>query len=482
MVKLSLKGINLGDTSILLLLKVKKTIQKHAMLNNGDQIMVAVSGGVDSVVLLHLLKRLKDDYSLELIVAHLNHSIRQEEAKRDADFVSTLAFSYNLQYELGIEDVPKIATREGLSLQEAARKARYNFFDEVRQRNGANKVALGHHMDDQVETVIMRFLRGAGTKGLKGMDAVREGVYIRPLIDITRKEIEDYAQDQCLSFVTDATNFKDIYLRNKVRNELLPFLETNYNPNINEDIVRLSRLMKRDDEYLESVAENHLKDLLEVDNEDVVTVGLKPLLSIHKAIRTRVLRSLWKRLSGHTSGIYNYHIESILNLLESETPNSNIDLPSGIRFVREYGNVSFTKKTEDSAPPFKHTLNIPGVTVIPEAGLTLKSKIVEGSNKNGIDLTSNKNKAFFDYDRLHSPIYVRGFEPGDCFIPFGMEGKKKVKDLFIDLKIPRIKRTNIPLLFSQDNLVWVVGLRRSEKAKVIDSTNTVLKLEIEKTK
>ena len=162
--KLSLKGINLGDTSILLLSKVKKTIQKHAMLNNGDNIIVAVSGGVDSVGLLHLLKRLKDDYSLELIVAHLNHSIRKEEAKRDADFVSTLASSYNLPFELGVVDVPKIATREGLSLQEAARKARYNFFDKVRKKSGANKVALGHHMDDQVETVIMRLLRGAGKR------------------------------------------------------------------------------------------------------------------------------------------------------------------------------------------------------------------------------------------------------------------------------------------------------------------------------
>jgi tRNA(Ile)-lysidine synthase len=428
------------------------------------------------------LKRLKDDYSLELIVAHLNHSIRKEEAKRDADFVSTLASSYNLPFELGVVDVPKIATRVGLSLQEAARKARYNFFDKVRKKSGANKVALGHHMDDQVETVIMRLLRGAGAKGLKGMDFVREGIYIRPLLDITRKEIEDYAKEQRLSFVTDATNFKDIYLRNRVRTELLPFLEENYNPNINEDIVRLSRLMKRDDEFLEKLAEKDLKDLIKVDNEDVVTVGLKPLLSIHEAIRTRVLRNLWRRLSGHTSGIYNYHIESILNLLESDAPNSNIDLPSGIRFVREYGNVSFTKKAEDPAPPFKHTLNIPGVTVIPEAGLTLKSEVVERSNKNGIDLKSNKNKAFFDYGRLHLPIYVRGFEPGDSFIPFGMEGKKKVKDLFIELKIPRTKRTNIPLLFSQDNIVWVVGLRRSEEAKVIDSTNRVLTLEIAKTK
>ena len=282
--------------------------------------------------------------------------------------------------------------------------------------------------------------------------------------------------------MTDATNFKDIYLRNRVRTELLPFLEKNYNPNINEDIVRLSRLMKRDDEFLEKLAEKDLKDLIKVDNEDVVTVGLKPLLSIHEAIRTRVLRNLWRRLSGHTSGIYNYHIESILNLLESDAPNSNIDLPSGIRFVREYGNVSFTKKAEDPAPPFKHTLNIPGVTVIPEAGITLKSEVVEGSSKNGMDLKSNKNKAFFDYGRLHLPIYVRGFEPGDSFIPFGMEGKKKVKDLFIDLKIPRTKRTNIPLLFSQDNIVWVVGLRRSEEAKVIDSTNRVLTLEIAKTK
>lgn len=462
----------------MLLLKVKKTIQKHAMLNNGDKIIVAVSGGVDSVVLLHLLKRLKDDYSLELIVAHLNHSIRKEEAKRDASFVQSLASSNNLQYELGVADVPALMTNEGLSLQVAAREARYNFFDLLRKKHKADKVALGHHMNDQVETVIMRFLRGAGTKGLKGMDSVREEVYIRPLIDITRKEIEDYAKDQGLSFVTDSTNFKDIYLRNKVRTKLLPFLAENYNPNINEDIVRLSRLMKRDDEYLESAAEKHLKGLIEVDNEDVVTVGLKPLLSIHEAIRTRVLRNLWQKLSGHTSGIYNYHIESILNLLESDTPNSNIDLPSGVRFVREYDNVSFTKKTENPVSPFKHTLNIPGVTVISEAGLTLKSEVLERSNQNGIDLKSNKNKAFFDYDRLNSPIYVRGFEPGDRFIPFGMEGKKKVKDLFIDLKVPRFKRMTIPLLFSQDNIIWIVGLRRSEDAKVVRTTTKVLKLEI----
>ncbi len=451
------------------------------MLNNGDRVIVAVSGGIDSVVLLHLLQRLEDRYGLKLIVSHLNHCIRKEEAERDASFVQSLASSNNLQCELGVADVPALMTNEGLSLQVAAREARYNFFDLLRKKHKANKVALGHHMDDQVETVIMRFLRGTGTKGLKGMEPVREGVYIRPLIGITRKEIEDYAKDQGLSFVTDSTNFKDIYLRNKIRYELLPFLEKNYNPNINEEIVRLSRLMKRDDEFLESAAEKHLQDMVKVDNEDVVTVSLKHLISIHKALRTRVLRSLWKKLSGHTSGIYSYHIENILGLLESDTPNSKVDLPYGVRFVREYDNASFTRKVEYPAPAFKHTLNIPGLTVIPEAGMTLKSEIVERSNKNGIDLKTNKNEAFFDYDRLISPIYVRRFKSGDCFRPFGMEGKKKVKDLFIDLKIPRIKRMNIPLLFSQDNLVWVVGLRRSEEAKIVDTTTMVLKLGIAET-
>ena len=465
----------------MLIPKVKRTIQKHAMLNKGDRIIVAVSGGVDSVVLLHLLKKLKDDYSVELIVAHLNHSIRKEEAKRDASFVQSLASSNNLQCELGVADVPALMTNEGLSLQVAAREARYNFFDLLCKKHKADKVALGHHMDDQAETVLMRFLRGTGAKGLKGMKPVREGIYIRPLIDITRKEIEDYAKDEALSFMTDSTNFKDIYLRNKVRYELLPFLEKNYNPNINEDIVRLSRLMKRDDEFLESAAEKHLKDMVKVDNEEVVTVSLKHLMSIHKALRTRVLRGLWKKLSGHTTGIYSYHIESILGLLESETPNSNVDLPYGVRFVREYDHVSFTKKAKDPAPPFKHTLKIPGVTVIPEAGITLKSAIVEHYNKNRIGFKTNKNEAFFDYDRLHFPIYVRGFESGDFFRPFGMEGKKKVKDLFIDLKIPKIRRMNIPLLFSQDNLVWVVGLRRSEEAKIVDTTTMALKLEIAET-
>ncbi len=442
---------------------------------------MAVSGGVDSVVLLHLLKRLQDDYKLELIVAHLNHSIRKEEAERDASFVQSLASSNNLQCELGVADVPVLMANKDLSLQVAAREARYNFFDLLCKKHQADKVALGHHMDDQAETVLMRFLRGTGAKGLKGMEPVREGTYIRPLIDITRKEIEDYAKDEALSFMTDSTNFKDIYLRNKVRYELLPFLEKNYNPNINEDIVRLSRLMKRDDEFLESAAEKHLKDMIKLDNEEIVTVSLKHLMSIHKALRTRVLRGLWEKLSGHITGIYSYHIESILDLLESDTPNSKVDLPYGVRFVREYEHVSFTRKAECPVPAFKHTVNIPGLTVIPEAGMTLRSEVVECSNKNRIGFKINKNEAFFDYDRLHSPIYVRGFEPGDCFRPFGMAGKKKVKDLFIDLKIPRIKRMNIPLLFSQDNLVWVVGLRRSEEAKIVDTTTMVLKLEIAET-
>ena len=204
--------------------KVRATVQKYRMLLEGDTVIVWVSGGVDSVVLLHVLMLLRDEYDLSLVVAHLDHGIRGEESRREGDFVRDLAQGRSLRFEAAVADVPVLAKKQRITLQEAAREARYRYYEEIRKKYNAQRVATGQTADDQAETILIRVIRGTGLRGLKGIPPVRGGVYIRPLIETSRQEVERFASSEGLSFVTDSSNIKDIYLRNKVRHDLIPHL------------------------------------------------------------------------------------------------------------------------------------------------------------------------------------------------------------------------------------------------------------------
>lgn len=321
--------------------KAKRTIDRFRMLSPGDTVLVGVSGGPDSMALLYLLMDIKDEYGIGLKIAHLNHGFRKEAAE-EAEFVRGRAVSLGLEAVIRFIDVPAMREREGLSSQEAARDARYAFFEEAAGEAGANKVALAHTSDDQAETVLIRLLRGSGPLGLSGIPAIRgqEPIIIRPLIDCSRKEIEGYLSEKGIPFVTDSSNLKMDYMRNRVRMELIPFLE-GYNPNIKETLTRTARLARQDNEFLDMEADKAYQSLVPSNNGDIA-IDFKALKGLPSAMSSRVIRNAIEGVKGDLKRISFQHIAEILNLMDLGEGRWTLHLPD-VTVSREHDKFIFKR-------------------------------------------------------------------------------------------------------------------------------------------
>lgn len=319
--------------------KANRTIERHRMLSSGDIVLVAVSGGPDSMALLHFLTDVSDEYDIKLKIAHLNHGFRRE-AANEAEFVRKTAVSLGLPAVIRSIDVPYIKERDGLSAQEAAREVRYAFFEEAAVETGANRVALAHTSDDQAETVLMRLLRGSGPLGLSGIPPVR-GIFIRPLMDCSRNEIEKYISEKNIPFVTDSSNLKMDYMRNRVRMELIPFLER-YNPNIKETLVRTAEVANRDNQLLDMEADGIYKSVSS-QGEEGIAMDLKTLKVLHPAVSSRVMRKVIIAVKGNTKKISFQHISDILNLMSSGEGRWSLHLPD-VTVSREHDKLLFKRE------------------------------------------------------------------------------------------------------------------------------------------
>jgi len=330
--------------------KAKRSIERYNMLCNGDTVLVGVSGGPDSMALLYLLMDIRNEYGITLKAAHLNHGFRKE-AVDEAEFVRKTAVSLGLPVIISSIDVPAIKETDGLSAQEAARKARYAFFAEAAEEAGASMVALAHTADDQAETVLMRLLRGSGPLGLSGIPPVRKissqeagvrrqgPIIIRPLIECSRKEIEKYISDRNIPFVTDSSNLKMDYMRNRVRIELLPFLE-GYNPNIKETLVRTADVASRDNQFLDMEADRIYKTFR--DNKEGISIEFKTLKELHPALSSRVIRKAIKAVKGDLKRVSFQHISDILSLMDSGEGKWSLHLPC-VTVSREHDKLLFKK-------------------------------------------------------------------------------------------------------------------------------------------
>lgn len=455
--------------------KVRATVQRFRMLQDGDRLIVGVSGGVDSVVLLHVLTLLRDEHDLSLVVAHLDHGIRGEESRREADFVRGLVHGMGLPFETMLVDVPAMARKRRVSLQEAAREARYRFYEEVRKKHGAQKVVLGQTADDQAETILMRMIRGAGLRGLKGIPPVRSGVYIRPLIEIARQDVERFADAEGLSWVTDSSNIKDIYLRNKVRRELIPHLEREYNPSIKGGLSRMASILSREEDYLDGKAEEVANGLIR-GNDGELILDIPKLTAFHEALWFRVLqKALGRVLGGDLRNIKTAHLEGICRLLTLRAPNKVLCLPQRVYVEKHYMELFIRKGKPPDVLSFEYIVDCPGVTILESLGKKLVTRIEEPEKDVPADVDSNV--AYLDDNKLIYPLVLRGFEQGDRFVPLGMRGHKKVKDFFVDAKVPKPLRRRIPLLVSGENIVWIVGYRISDYYKLTEGSKRVLRAE-----
>ena len=449
-----------------------KTIRVHSLFNRGDTVIVAVSGGADSVALLDMLVHLKE-FRLNLIVAHLNHSLRGEESDGDELYVRERAEQNQLRCEVKRVDVKQLGRLERLSLEEAGRSARYDFLRDLRKKYRANAIALGHHADDQAETVLMRLLRGAGGTGLAGMAPKSRDGMVRPLLEVTRREIETYLLARGLTYRTDSSNNDTDFLRNRIRYELLPSLET-YNPSIRSRLVATAATLAAEDEVLENITAACFSRCGTHSN-GVTTLSLPALALEPSGVRLRLYRLAIRLVKGDLAHIGFRHLHAIDRLINSERPNSSLDLPDRLRIVRTYDKLRcLISGAEQKAVRYEITVDGPGVYSLPD-GSRLSVAEARFPESASVRLPA---VAWFDRETAPFPWLVRTFLPGDRIAPRGMTGSRKVKDVYIDAKIPPEIRGRIPLIFSGGHLVWICGLKVSAKAGVTENTASVLKAEI----
>ncbi len=309
--------------------KVLDTIRRYKLIEEGDKIVAGVSGGPDSISMLNILNKIKDEFKLEIYVAHVNHMIR-EEAEDDEKYVEQYCKRNNIQFFAKRIDVEQIAQTEKIGTEEAGRNVRYQFFEEVLQKVGANKIAIAHNKNDKIETIIMKLLRGSGVSGLKGIEPIRDNKYIRPLIECERQEIEQYCEENKLNPRIDKTNFENNYTRNKIRNIIIPYIKKEFNPNIIETIDRLSQVATEESNYIDKQTNEIYENLLIERNQEQVVLKLKEFNEQEKVIKSRIILLATKQLMGGTQGIEKIHIEDIIKLCSNNignkflTPNKNI--------------------------------------------------------------------------------------------------------------------------------------------------------------
>ncbi len=458
--------------------QVRATIQKYQMFAPGDRVLVGVSGGPDSVALVHALHNLAEALQIEVFAAHLNHSLRKRESDEDAEFVGTLAENLGLTAVIKKRDIACYALQHKLSAQAAAREVRYRFFAETAKRLKCNKLATGHNANDQAETVLFHFLRGSGLAGLGGIPPVRDGWITRPLIEIPRARIEEYCKENGLKTRLDRSNLKSVYTRNKLRLELIPLLEREYNPNLVETLGRTSEIMRDEENYLEGLTAEFWTQTCLKEEPDQAIFGLDRFLALPTVWQRRIIRRAWVNLAGTEQNLGFGHLTNAIDLLKTGSTGSGLNLPMSIRLSKSYGQFTLSRSVDDKENlTYTYELKIPGLTQLPERGEAILTEIRE----EGLDFSAKpgRDEIMIDFDLVNLPLIVRNRKPGDWFQPCGFEGSKKLKKFFIDSKIPQRERESIPVLVNgDDRIIWVVGLRADQRWQVSRQTKMALSLKL----
>jgi tRNA(Ile)-lysidine synthase len=441
----------------MLLAKLKRTVQKHKMLSPGDTVLIAVSGGPDSVCLLSALHNLSDELDLSLHVAHLDHMFRGKESADEAQFVAGLANQLGLPSTIESIDGAALCRERGLSVQAGAREARYAFLSRVAEMIGASRIATGHTATDQAETVLLRLLRGAGSAGLAGIPPVR-GRFIRPLIETTREQVLEHLAQAGLTYVTDPSNTKPLYTRNRIRLELMPVLRQ-FNPRIVEVLAAEAALLKDENEALNLSVETAAHAVTE-KRGDGFAVQRDAFLALHPAIKRRILRKLADDSAHGPSCLTSVQVDEALQFMSTAPTGRTMLLPEGLTIERTYGRFLIGPSTETA--PFACQLKIPGKTPVPGSGIEVETILCSGPE--APPDTNYCWQAIFDYDKIGLPLQVRNRRPGDRFHPSGLGGKsKKLQDLLVDAKVPRRRRDAVPLLCSGSEIIWVMGMRTDQR-------------------
>lgn len=456
-----------------LLDKIKTAIKKHSMLFEKDRVLIGLSGGPDSVCLLLLLNQMKEEYKLDLYAIYVDHGLRPDEIPSEIQFCKTLCEGLGISFITGSVDVNSYAEEHRLNKQEAARDLRYKTFEEVALEKGANRIALAHNADDQAETFIMRILRGSGWKGLSGIPPVR-GKIIRPLIEIERKEIEEFLANSSQSYIVDSSNLKKNYFRNWLRVSIMPEFKRK-NPELINTISRMSEIIREEDNYLELIVTKTLMKLISKKTDKTIELFLVPLETMDKVILRRVLRRAIDAVKG-LKGINFIHIEDIIVLIKNGVPGNRLYLPKGIRVIKGYSTLILT--SELSVKLGTYSLDVPGEVILKEGGVLIEASLKDSAE----DYGDGKFRALFDADKISLPLSIRPRKEGDFFYPSGFGKRKKLQDFFVDEKVPRDERDRIPIVLSGEDIIWIAGYRADDRFKVTEDIKKILLLEIKSLK
>lgn len=450
-----------------------KTVKKYGLLENGDTVVVGVSGGADSSALLHFLYSLRELYSLRLFAVHVNHGIRAEEAKKDAEFVENLCKNLNVEFFLFNHDIKKEACNLSVSEEEAGREARYFRFSEIAEKYSCNKIAVAHNLNDNCETIIMRLCRGTGLKGLTGIPVKRKKI-IRPLIECSREIIEKYCFENNIEFCTDSTNMTDLYTRNKIRLNIIPIMEQ-INSNTLFNMSNTISILLQENEFIENTAENAFKYSMIKNNKNGVYLSTEKLLEFDTVIIKRVLRKALTSVKEGIKDLSSNHIESILKILYAADGKS-LDLALSLKAEKSCGILKlYLKQNNTENTDFFYELPIGQKIYIKELNKYVFLGI--NFNKNEI-LSKNVYTKLFDYDKIKGNITLRNRKSGDKISIKGLSGRKKLKDVFMEKKIPKDERNSIPLFACGNNIIWAVGVMESYGYSVCEKSVNILNISI----
>lgn len=457
--------------------KVLGAIKEYNLVEANDNILIGLSGGPDSMALLYVLLEIREEMDFDIFIAHVNHGVRGKEALEDEKFVKSLADRLGLPCFIKNVNMNEYAKEHKLSSEEAGRELRYSFFRDILSNIGGGKIAVAHNKNDQAETLLMRFFRGTGIEGLKGME-YKSGDIIRPILGIEREEIEEYLSHRNIESRLDKTNLETVYSRNRIRLEIFPYIEKYYNPNIIDTLWRTSQLMITDDEFLERYSKKISNEIVKKRAYNSITIDGVAFVREHRSIQQRIIRNCISDINGGLQGITSVHISDIINLFLKRGTGKSINIINNIIAKTSYDSFILEKNEGSKYRDFHHRLNLNGFTYIEELGYGFNVDIMP------IEKVSINNKErfvkCFDFDKIIGDICVRNRKDGDRFVPFGMKGSKKIKDYFIDEKIPQEKRNRIPLIIDDKNILWVVGYRTSDLYRITDNTKNVIMIELVK--
>ena len=464
--------------------KFLEALRRQSMVRPGGRVLLAVSGGSDSTALLALFAAAATELDLNLHVAHLDHGWRGRAAARDAEFVRRLAIRFRIPVTVGCVDPTAKAGRRSSSREERARVLRRAFLEATATEVGADRIALGHTLDDQAESFLMRLLRGSGRRGLGGIHPVVDGTFIRPLLGLRRADLRTWLRRRRIPWREDATN-RDLSLtRNRVRRRLLPLLERSFNPRATEVLARAADLLRDEEDWLERLTTEAYESVAASDEPMNVILDAKRLADMPRALRRRVLRRGIARTLGHLRGIDQRHIEQALDLID-RGGTSSLDLPQGLRLrvCSEMVSIFALNNFLDlllsaPVPPKQEPASVqealcpvPGTIDFPRFRLTARlAEAGAGLPRAGASV------ALLDADLVKGPLVVRPRRPGDRFHPQGAPGTKRLKSFLIDRKVPVDERGRIPLVLTGERIAWVVGHRIDDRFKITPATRQVLVL------